>query len=64
MIILVEMKRIVLITLLISTVIRQPIIAQNNMILISGGSYKMGDFTGKSYVNERPVHDVFWIHFT
>jgi formylglycine-generating enzyme required for sulfatase activity len=28
------------------------------MILISGGSYKMGDFTGQSFANERPVHDV------
>jgi len=37
----------------------RPIIAQDNMILISGGSYKMGDFTGNSFANERPVHDVF-----
>ena len=29
------------------------------MILISGGSYKMGDFTGKGHANELPVHDVF-----
>ena len=31
---------------------------QDNMILISGGSYKMGDFTGNSFANERPVHNV------
>ena len=34
-------------------------IDQDNMILISGGSYKMGDFTGKRNAHERPVHDVF-----
>jgi formylglycine-generating enzyme required for sulfatase activity len=32
---------------------------KNNMILISGGSYKMGDFTGERHAQERPVHDVF-----
>ena len=37
----------------------RPIIAQDNMVLISGGSYKMGDFTGKRAEQERPVHDVF-----
>ena len=42
----------------------RPINAQDNMILINGGSYKMGDFTGKRHANERPVHDVFWTHFT
>ncbi len=52
------MKRILLIILLVSTGIGQPIIAQDNMILISGGSYKMGDFTGKGNANERPVHNV------
>ena len=33
--------------------------AQDNMILINGGSYKMGDFTGERHAHERPVHDVF-----
>jgi len=37
----------------------RPIVAQDNMILIIGGSYKMGDFTDEGYANERPVHDVF-----
>ena len=37
----------------------RPSITHDNMILISGGSYKMGDFTGNSFANERPVHDVF-----
>jgi len=36
----------------------RPIVAQDNMILISGGSYKMGDFTGKGYADAKPVHDV------
>jgi formylglycine-generating enzyme required for sulfatase activity len=53
------MKRMLLIILWICTGVGQPIIAQDNMILISGGSYKMGDFTGKGNANEKPVHDVF-----
>ena len=32
---------------------------QDNMIYISGGSYKMGNFAGTGFANERPVHDVF-----
>ena len=53
------MKKIFLVIILIITGIGQSIIARDNMILISGGSYKMGDFTGKGFANERPIHDVF-----
>ena len=59
MIVFFEMKKNILIILLTITGIGQSIIAQDNMILISGGSYKMGDFTGKGFANERPIHDVF-----
>jgi len=45
--------------LLIMIAIFRPMIAQNNnMILVNGASYKMGDFTGKGKDNERPVHQV------
>ena len=37
----------------------RPIVAQDDMILISGGSYKMGDFTGEGFANAKPLHDVF-----
>ena len=53
------MRKILLTILLMNSVVGQLLNAQDNLILIHGGSYKMGDFTGKRYERERPVHDVF-----
>ena len=36
----------------------RPTTVPDNMILISGGSYKMGDFTGIGYADASPVHNV------
>ena len=52
------MKRMLLVILLISAGIVRTAVAQDNMILIGGGSYKMGDFTGVGYEDARPLHDV------
>ena len=52
------MKKMLLIVLLISVGIVQATVAQDSMVLISGGSYKMGDFTGEGYKDTRPLHDV------
>ena len=53
------MRKKLLVILLMNSVVGQLLNAQDNLILIRGGSYKMGDFTGKRYERERPVHDVF-----
>ena len=52
------MKTLSLIVLLISSVVSQSLNAQDNMVFVNGGSYKMGDFTGEGYKDARPLHDV------
>ena len=52
------MRKILLIILLISTGTGWTVVGQDNMVLINGGSYKMGDFTGIGDEDARPVHDV------
>ena len=52
------MKRTLFIILLISAGIGRTAVAQDNLILINGGSYKMGDFTDVGYKDARPLHDV------